>query len=364
MARVVLRQLSKHFGEVQAIRDIDLEVEEGEFFSILGPSGCGKTTTLRLIAGFETPDHGRIFFDDTDITDWPPQKRNIGMVFQNYALFPHMTVGENVAFGLEARGMGSEEILQRVRRALEMVGLAGLEKRPAPQLSGGQQQRVALARALVIEPKILLLDEPLSNLDARLRVETREQLRELQRKLGITTFYVTHDQEEALTQSDRLAIFFDGECAQIGTPHEVYTRPASERVMAFLGQANFVTAAVQARDGGEITVRLADDWSLRLPAPDRDIGPSLRLGFRPHEVLLAGEAGMDAPQALVVDVVYNGAMEEARLRVGELEFRAVRPVRAGQAPLKPGDRVPFAIPSEAISIFDPEDGCRIDSGGR
>ncbi|MDQ7054558.1 MAG: ABC transporter ATP-binding protein [candidate division KSB1 bacterium] len=202
-----------------------------------------------------------------------------------------MTVGENVAFGLEARGIGREEMTQRVRRALEMVGLIGLEERPAPQLSGGQQQRVALARALVIEPKILLLDEPLSNLDARLRLETREQLRELQRKLGITTFYVTHDQEEALTQSDRMAIFFDGECAQIGTPHEVYTRPASEQVMAFLGQANFLSATVKERHSEGVRVRICEAWSMPLPALDSEIGTSLRLGFRPHEVLLAAEAG-------------------------------------------------------------------------
>ena len=364
MARVVLQRLSKRFGEVQAIRDIDLEVEEGEFFSILGPSGCGKTTTLRLIAGFEIPDTGRILFDDTDITDWPPQKRNIGMVFQNYALFPHMTVGENVAFGLEARGMGREETLQRVRRALEMVGLAGLEERPAPQLSGGQQQRVALARALVIEPKILLLDEPLSNLDARLRLETREQLRELQRKLGITTFYVTHDQEEALTQSDRLAIFFDGECAQIGAPYEVYTRPASERVMAFLGQANFLSATVKERHADGVSVQICEAWSMRLPALDREIGKVLRMGFRPHEVLLAAEAGEEAPESRVVDVVYNGASEEIRLQVGEVRFRAVRPVRAGQRRLKLGDRVPFAIPAKAISLFDPQTGRRMDWLGR
>ncbi len=359
MASVVLQQLSKRFGEVQAVRDINLEVKEGEFFSILGPSGCGKTTTLRLIAGFEMPDAGRILFDGADITHQPPQKRDIGMVFQNYALFPHMTVAENVAFGLEARGLGREEMAQRVRRALDMVGLAALEDRPAPQLSGGQQQRVALARALVIEPRILLLDEPLSNLDANLRLETREQLRALQRKLGITTFYVTHDQEEALTQSDRLAIFFDGECAQIGTPQEVYTRPANERVMAFLGQANFVSAEVQEKTAGSITLRITEDWSLQLPVPGGRRGTRLRLGFRPHEVLLAEEAGEKASKARIIDVVYNGASEEVRLRKGEVEFRAERPVRAGQRRLQAGEDVPFRLPSEAISLFDHDSGQRI-----
>ncbi|RMF57507.1 MAG: ABC transporter ATP-binding protein, partial [Calditrichaeota bacterium] len=238
MAQVSLQALSKSFGDVQAVCNLDLEIQEGEFFTLLGPSGCGKTTTLRMVAGFEFPTSGRIFFDRRDVTFMKPNRRNTGMVFQNFALFPHLTVFENVAFGLQARGVAKTEIKVRVEKALELVDLGSLGARKVTELSGGQQQRVALARAVVIEPGILLLDEPLSNLDAKLRAETREEIRALQRRLGITTIYVTHDQEEALSLSDRLAVLDHGVCQQVGSPAEIYREPANAFVARFVGNSN------------------------------------------------------------------------------------------------------------------------------
>lgn len=234
MSSVRLVNITRKFDGVAAVSDLNLTVQDGEFFSLLGPSGCGKTTILRMIAGFCIPTAGEIFFDDRGVSALPPNKRNTGMVFQNYALFPHMTVLENVGFGLRARKIPTPERQERVGSALELVDLAGFEGRKVTQLSGGQQQRVALARAIVIEPEILLMDEPLSNLDAKLRRETRDQLRELQRKLSITTIYVTHDQEEALILSDRIAVLNEGLCQQIGTPDEIRDDPANDFVVSFL----------------------------------------------------------------------------------------------------------------------------------
>ena len=234
MASVQLVDIIKEFGDTVAVKDLNLTISDGEFFSLLGPSGCGKTTILRMIAGFCIPTDGKIFFNGRDVSMLPPNKRNTGMVFQNYALFPHMNVFENVAFGLRVRKTPDPERRDRLKNALELVDLAGFENRRVTQLSGGQQQRVALARAIVIEPEILLLDEPLSSLDAKLRRETRDQIQKLQRKLGITTIYVTHDQEEALTLSDRIALLNRGVCQQVGTPHEIRRQPANAFVASFL----------------------------------------------------------------------------------------------------------------------------------
>lgn len=234
MSSVRLVNITRKFDSIIAVSDMNLEVQDGEFFSLLGPSGCGKTTILRMIAGFCIPTAGEIFFGDRSVSTLPPNKRNTGMVFQNYALFPHMTVSENVAFGLRARKIPAPERQERVSGALKLVDLVGLENRKVPQLSGGQQQRVALARAIVIEPEILLMDEPLSNLDAKLRRETRDQLKELQRKLNITTIYVTHDQEEALLLSDRIIVLDKGVCQQLGPPDEIRDHPANDFVASFL----------------------------------------------------------------------------------------------------------------------------------
>jgi iron(III) transport system ATP-binding protein len=236
MSRVRFDTITKIYPEGGGIRAFSCEIADGEFFALLGPSGCGKTTTLRVLAGLEAPDSGRLFFDDRDVTDLPPEKRNAAMVFQNYALFPHMNVFENVAFGLRARKMSKPAIAERVAESLQLVKLEGLERRPVTDLSGGQQQRVALARALAVHPDILLLDEPLSNLDAELRYATREQIAALQHRLHITAVYVTHDQEEALEMADRIAVIQDGICQQIGTPDEILNQPATPFVESFLGR--------------------------------------------------------------------------------------------------------------------------------
>ena len=242
MSSVRLTGITKLFDEGGGIRDFSVEVDKGECFAMLGPSGCGKTTTLRVVAGLEHPDAGTVHFDNDNVTEWPPEKRGAAMVFQHYALFPSMTVAQNVAFGPRAQKKPKDETAERVREALALVQMSEYGERPVTDLSGGQQQRVALARALAVRPRILLLDEPLSNLDAELRVSTREQLAALQRRLGITTIYVTHDQDEALEMADRIAVLHEGECQQIGTPHEVLHEPATPFVERFLGRQRRIEA--------------------------------------------------------------------------------------------------------------------------
>ncbi|MCE4605999.1 MAG: ABC transporter ATP-binding protein [Desulfurococcales archaeon] len=254
MTRVRIEGITKIYGPVIAVDNMTLEIEDGEFFTFLGPSGCGKTTTLRLIAGFEFSDKGRIFFDDKEVTFLKPYERNTAMVFQNYALWPHMTVFDNIAYGLKLRKVPREEITRKVKQVLELTRLEGMENRYPTQLSGGQQQRVALARALVVEPSILLLDEPLSNLDAKLRVGMREEIKRIQKELGITTIYVTHDQEEALTMSDRIAVMNKGKVHQVGTPYEIYARPRDLFVATFLGRSNLLKGTVKSVDGSKVEV--------------------------------------------------------------------------------------------------------------
>src|SRR6266851_1644245 len=244
MSSVRLEAVTKRFGDHVAVKKFSLSIAQGEFLVLLGPSGCGKTTTLRMIAGFVEPSGGRIFFGNRDVTDLPPYHRNTGLVFQGYALFPHLSVFENVAFGLRMRNLDRAVIEKRTQAALRLVRLDTLAERMPRQLSGGQQQRVALARALVIEPEILLLDEPLSNLDAKLREEVRVEIRQLQRRLGLTTVMVTHDQEEALTMADRLVVMNNGEIKQIGTQRELYNAPANQFVASFIGRTNFFAGAM------------------------------------------------------------------------------------------------------------------------
>src|ERR1041385_7796952 len=242
MPLLSLQSVSRNFGATRAVADVSLEAERGEFFGLLGPSGCGKTTTLRMIAGLEKPDGGSIRFHDQDITNLPPERRGFGMVFQNYALFPHLNVFENVAFGLRARHAAKQEMNDRVRSALELVQLPGYEQRAMDELSGGQQQRVAIARAIAIEPVLLLFDEPLSNLDVSLRESTRGELRELVARLGLTAVYVTHDQEEAFALCDRICVMSEGRSLQTGAPRELYERPAEALVARFLGRNNLIKA--------------------------------------------------------------------------------------------------------------------------
>lgn len=259
LSGVTLEHVTKAFGKAKGVQNVHIEIRQGEFFTFLGPSGCGKTTTLRMIAGFYYPTKGRILFANADMTYVPPHKRNTGMVFQNYALFPHMTVFENIAFGLQVRKLTKKQIKEKVERAQRLVHLDGYGNRRIDQLSGGQQQRVALARALVIEPSILLLDEPLSNLDAKLREETRIEIKRLQVELGITTIYVTHDQAEAMSMSDRIMVMKNGEVQQIGTPEDIYNRPSNRFVASFIGETNLWEGEVVQIDGDEATVQVEPD---------------------------------------------------------------------------------------------------------
>jgi iron(III) transport system ATP-binding protein len=279
---VEIDRVSFGYGSTKILDDVSLRVEKGEFFAFLGPSGSGKTTLLRLVAGFGVPSAGAVRVNGRDVTDVPPWKRNVGMVFQSYALWPHMTVAKNVAFGLERRDVPRAEIGKRVAAALDLVGLSAYGERRPAQLSGGQQQRVAVARTLVIEPDVLLLDEPLSNLDAKLRVEMRQEIRELQRKLGLTTIYVTHDQEEANAIADRIAVLDGGRIQQLGAPMDLYDRPANRFVAAFLGTANLIEGDLSA-DGNFRADRFALA-GLSVPKPGKAC-----VSFRPHDVTLSAE---------------------------------------------------------------------------
>ncbi|UCH37033.1 MAG: ABC transporter ATP-binding protein, partial [Candidatus Bathyarchaeota archaeon] len=282
---VNLENLVKTFGPIVAVDNVTLQIKHGEFFTLLGPSGCGKTTTLRMIAGFYTPEKGSIKFNEKRINEIPAEKRNTGMVFQNYAIWPHMTVAKNVAFGLEMRKIPPEEIVQRVKGALDLVELEGLEERTPDQLSGGQQQRVALARALVIEPDVLLLDEPLSNLDAKLRVEMRKEIKSLQRKMGITTIYVTHDQKEALAVSDRLAVMNRGKIEQVGNPLEIYGNPKNRFVANFIGLINLFQGTVEHSHKSSMTIKTVGGLELIVnPIQDVKKGTQVLLAVRPEKI--------------------------------------------------------------------------------
>jgi len=314
--RIQLESLTKRFTEV-AVDCIDLEIASGEFFSLLGPSGCGKTTTLRLIAGFEQPTAGKILLDDVDVSGIPPHKRNVNTVFQSYALFPFLTVFDNVAFGLRNRKVDKTEIDRRVGEALDLVKLSSFAKRRPGQLSGGQQQRVALARALVLQPSVLLLDEPLGALDAKLRRSLKVELKALQEQVGITFLYVTHDQEEALTMSDRLAVMRDGKIIQLGGPHEVYEEPADTYVADFLGVSNLMEVDVVARGPGtHCQVKLGESVLAAehggTDAPDR-----AHAVIRPERVRVEefGSAGPNRVPAMVERLVYLGSATQVILRL-------------------------------------------------
>ena len=335
MTTVSIQALVKRYGSSTAVNGISLDIEHGEFISLLGPSGCGKTTTLKCLAGFEAVDEGRILFDGRDVARLPPEQRDIGMVFQNYALFPHMTVAGNLAFGLEMRGRPKAEITERVRAVLDLVQLGGLGARYPRELSGGQQQRVALARALVIEPKILLLDEPLANLDATLRDEMRTFIRDLQKRVGISTLYVTHDQAEAMTMSDRVVVMFGGQIAQVDTPEAVYDRPASAAVARFVGQANVVEGVVAGANGD----RRIESTLGSLPMPQRlgmTPGTFVSVIARPQAIALTAVASGTPLAGTVAARYFHGAFIDYRIAVGEqmLNVQAVPP-----ALHEPGDAV-------------------------
>jgi spermidine/putrescine transport system ATP-binding protein len=307
---VVLERVSRRFAEVVAVDDVSLAIPRGEFFSLLGPSGCGKTTTLRMIAGFERPDTGRIVIGDTDVTETPPHKRPVNTVFQSYALFPHLTVAENVAFGLRFRAVSAAEKRGRVAETLELVRLAGFGKRKPHQLSGGQQQRVALARALILSPDVLLLDEPLGALDAKLRRELQIELKSIQREVGITFLYVTHDQEEALTMSDRLAVMQRGRVEQLGTPRDVYEHPETAFVADFMGVSNLMRA--HSTGNGRVDVAGVE---LLAGAGQTQRAGVVRLAIRPERVRIEpqGAAGENRVPATIERFVYLGSTTQVHV---------------------------------------------------
>ena len=300
--------------EFYAVNDVSLTIEPGSFVTLLGPSGCGKTTTLRMIAGFESPDAGEIYLGDEAINALTPNKRDTAMVFQSYALFPHYNVYDNVAYGLKLRKVSKKEMDERIARILELVELTGMETRMTNQLSGGQQQRVALARAMVVEPSVLLFDEPLSNLDAKLRVSMRTEIRRIQQTLGITAVYVTHDQAEAMAISDNIIIMNKGVIAQMGSPEEIYHHPKSEFVADFIGEVNFLTGELVSRNGGQCTMRISGH-DVTVDNPDSfDVGKTCKLVLRPEAGILADEGALPCK---VVLSCFMGAYQNYHVMVGD-----------------------------------------------
>jgi len=350
---VQLAGLVKRFGEVTAVDGIDLHVAGGEFFSLLGPSGCGKTTTLRLIAGFERPTEGHILLDGSDMIQTPPHRRPVNTVFQSYALFPHLNVFDNVAFGLRFRDVAKKTVRAMVREVLSRVRLEGMEKRGPSQLSGGQQQRVALARALILNPAVLLLDEPLGALDAKLRKALQIELKALQEQIGITFIYVTHDQEEALTMSDRLAVMSSGRIEQIGTPAEVYEEPANTYVADFLGVSNLMAAESEGSEtDGRCRVRLGE-FGLVAGRGEGARGP-VRLVIRPERIELEpyGASGENRVPGMVERLVYVGPVTQVivRLAPGDLIQALIK--NEGQAPgFDQGTAVTVHLPREALRVL-------------
>ena len=360
MTSIRIVDLEKRFGEVKALSDVNLMVEKGEFFTLLGPSGCGKTTLLRTIAGFYRQDRGEVWLGDERVDDLPAHKRDTGMVFQNYAVFPHMTVFENVAYGLRVRKLSKAEIEKRVAVALKTVHLEGYEKRTPDQLSGGQQQRVGLARAMAIEPRVLLFDEPLSNLDAKLRVEMREEIRAAQKALGITAVYVTHDQEEALVISDRIAVVSAGRIQQVGTPWEVYKDPANLFVASFVGKINFLDGRIGGAAGKGMRSFVAGPIELAVPAPDGYEGKAARAAFRPEDAVEDPIAG--SPNRLegrVAESSFLGAMASYDIEVGNSRIVVERHRPESRDASGAGATISFALPPERILLFDPESGARL-----
>ena len=311
---VRMQNLTKRFGDTLALKHISLEIRSQELFFLLGPSGCGKTTLLRLLAGFYQPDSGQIFFGERPLVGVPPHRRNTGMVFQNYALWPHLSVAENVAYGLKARGMPGGERKTRVEEALATVQMEPYAQRTPNQLSGGQQQRVALARALVVRPDVLLLDEPLSNLDAKLRLEMREEIRRIQAETKITTIYVTHDQKEALSLADRLAVLRAGEMEQVGEPREIYRAPLNRFVADFIGESNWLEAEVQSSTQNEVLLRASLGEFRSGPKQDLVSGQKVWLGFRPEAVEI-GAHPVNQFKTTVVHVSYLGEIEQYNLEI-------------------------------------------------
>ncbi|MCW3998198.1 MAG: ABC transporter ATP-binding protein [Candidatus Bathyarchaeota archaeon] len=357
MVYVKLENLEKSFGSIVAVDNISLKIEESEFFTILGPSGCGKTTTLRMIAGFYKPDKGKIYFNKKLINRLAPEKRNIGMVFQNYALWPHMNVFKNVAFGLEMRKIPNEKIKSRVKTALDLVNLGGLGDRTPDQLSGGQQQRVALARALVIEPDVLLLDEPLSNLDAKLRVEMRTEIKKLQKNLGITTIYVTHDQKEALAVSDRLAVMGNGKIVQVGSPLEIYTKPANKFVASFIGLINLFHGKISKINKTNVWIKTNEGLDLVSSSLENvREGIEVILAVRPEHIEVHPQDFVskkaNIANGIVESIEYLGDLSRYNVKTQYQLINADQYSPSVEKSFKIGEKVQISFEKEHVHLID------------
>jgi putative spermidine/putrescine transport system ATP-binding protein len=354
VAFLELNSVRKAFpGGTVAVEGFSLEAERGEFVSFLGPSGCGKTTTLRMIAGFERPTSGTITLDGREITDTPPNRRNVGMVFQSYALFPNMTVAQNIGFGLTIRKRSKDQVAKRVAELLELVNLPDKGSRYPYQLSGGQQQRVALARALAFEPTVLLLDEPLSALDAKIRVALRLEIRQIQRHLGITTVYVTHDQEEALSLSDRVVVMSDGRIEQVGRPFEIYNFPATPFVASFVGTLNLLPAKVVSASAGELSIA---GQAIKVDRPfEGAAGRAMNVALRPEMASLGTEGGANRLRGEVVDVSFLGSIVRIRVRLGGESGPIVSLDEFNEPTLhlpEPGATADVSFPSDGPLVLD------------
>lgn len=361
-AQVELRSIRKSFGAVQVLRELNLTINQGEFLSLLGPSGCGKTTTLNIVAGFLTPDTGEVVLAGRPVTHLPPYRRNLAMVFQRYTLFPHMKVFDNVAFGLRLRKVAESEIAQRVHAMLELVRLPGVDDRFPSELSGGQQQRIALARALVVEPSVLLLDEPLSNLDAKLRREMQIEIRRIHEKLGLTTVYVTHDQEESLVLSDRIAVMHVGTIAQLDVPRAIYDRPRTRFVAEFIGETNLLTGRVIEHSEDGVKVQTSAGFPLVVDTDSSAAWPrsgsQVEIIVREERVGLSRQAsGVNSVPVRVTQVVFRGAMHRYFLDVGGAELRAAVPAGVGQS-FEVGGTIYATLPPDGLVILELDDGQR------
>ena len=345
---VIIKNAVKRYGDFTALHGVSLNIEKGEFFTLLGPSGCGKTTLLRMIAGFNSIEGGDFYFGENRINDVPAHKRDIGMVFQNYAIFPHLTVEENVAYGLKARKVDKKEIDRRVKEALELVQIAPLATRKPSELSGGQQQRVALARAFVIEPSVLLMDEPLSNLDAKLRVQMRSIIKKLQRRLGITTIYVTHDQEEALAIFDRIAVMNQGRVMQVGTPSEIYAKPENPFVAGFIGVSNFLNCDVTKCEGGMAKVSIKGELDIDVPVRKSYTGKA-QLSARPEQLFFS-ETGMPGK---VMFSTFLGDFIEYEVELFDGQTLIINEYTKDTAKVhEVGEKVFISFDATRISIYD------------
>ena len=356
--RLRIENVSVNFSDVMAVDNVSLIVKPGEFFTLLGPSGCGKTTLLRTIAGFCNQNEGNIYFNDRLVDSLPAHHRDTGMVFQNYAVFPHLTVWQNVEYGLKARRVPKQEMSDRVKEALRLVDLNGYEDRRPSQLSGGQQQRVVVARAAVVRPQILLMDEPLANLDAKLRVRLREELRELQQKLGITTIYVTHDQDEALSISDRIAVMLKGKVNQIGSPMEIYRLPVTKNIAEFVGEGTFLNGNVIKINDNQITIKLKDGTNLvanLISGLKISEGQSVGLGFRPHDAKIVVDPIPDLENILcgtVFQKMYFGGIVRYKVKTNSgmlVQVEEFSPIGDGRNNEK--EKISVSIPSDRLMLF-------------